>query len=94
MQIYIWADEDIEMSEERVTCSIRIRRNYHFLSFGEGFMEKEGLLEHPTFSALGKLQEKLPAKWFNPYMMTFQIPLLGQCVCFFAFSNAGSCYQR
>lgn len=36
--------------------SIKIRGNHHFLSFCEGFIEKEGLWEHLTFSALDKFQ--------------------------------------
>lgn len=70
------------MNEERIPCSVRIRINYHLLSFGEVFINKEGLLEHPTFSALGKFQEKLPAKWFNLYMMTFSNSFAGAMYLF------------
>lgn len=37
----------------------KLRGNDQFLSFGECFIEKKGLWEHLTFSALGKFQENL-----------------------------------
>lgn len=44
-----------EKSVKRNVMSIKIRGNHHFLSFCEGFIEKEGLLRE-TISALDKFQ--------------------------------------